>query len=211
MAEAMASGRLRRGPRSSTRHRVGARTGAPAALGRRGPPALGHHRGPGRHRRRGRLVRRRRPGHLQPAGRSPRRGDRRAAPLGDRQPGLAAARPPRPRRAPLLLLPDVAPATRIDDPAVPVETEAEPWPRPLRRREPCSAGEVFLAGAGMERYHRPDCALAAGRTGWTTATTPKSTKRRVAARAGCAGREQLDLLAPPARHRRARRRCHARR
>jgi hypothetical protein len=32
------------------------------------------------------------------------------------------------------------------------------------------AGEVFLAGAGMERYHRPDCALAAGRTGWTTAT-----------------------------------------
>lgn len=33
-----------------------------------------------------------------------------------------------------------------------------------------SASEVFLAGEGMERYHRPDCALAAGRTGWTTAT-----------------------------------------
>ena len=33
-----------------------------------------------------------------------------------------------------------------------------------------SADEVFLAGEGMERFHRADCALAAGRTGWTTAT-----------------------------------------
>ena len=33
-----------------------------------------------------------------------------------------------------------------------------------------SAEEVFLAGEGMERYHRSDCVLAAGRSGWTTAT-----------------------------------------
>ena len=30
--------------------------------------------------------------------------------------------------------------------------------------------EVFLAGEGMERFHRPGCSLAAGRTGWRTAT-----------------------------------------
>ena len=30
--------------------------------------------------------------------------------------------------------------------------------------------DVFLAGEGMERFHRPECALAAGRRGWTTAT-----------------------------------------
>jgi hypothetical protein len=27
---------------------------------------------------------------------------------------------------------------------------------------------LFVAGEGMERFHRPDCALAAGRTGWST-------------------------------------------
>ncbi len=26
---------------------------------------------------------------------------------------------------------------------------------------------LFVAGEGMERYHRPECALAAGRTGWS--------------------------------------------
>ncbi len=30
--------------------------------------------------------------------------------------------------------------------------------------------EVFLAGPGMELFHRPTCALAAGRSGWTTMT-----------------------------------------
>jgi hypothetical protein len=72
------------------------------------------------------------------------------------------------RRA--LLLPDVAPATTVDAPALPDETEAELVAAATPPAGTVLAGEVFLAGAGMERYHRPDCALAAGRTGWTTAT-----------------------------------------
>jgi len=35
---------------------------------------------------------------------------------------------------------------------------------------PVIAAEVFLAGPDMERFHRPNCALAAGRSGWTTMT-----------------------------------------
>lgn len=33
-----------------------------------------------------------------------------------------------------------------------------------------SAADVFVAGEGMARFHRPDCALATGRMGWTTVT-----------------------------------------
>ncbi|HEY6471617.1 MAG TPA: hypothetical protein VIY26_01910 [Acidimicrobiales bacterium] len=69
-----------------------------------------------------------------------------------------------------LLLPDVAPATTIDAPAVPVEAESELLAAATPPAGTVLAGDVFLAGAGMERYHRPGCALAAGRTGWTTAT-----------------------------------------
>ncbi len=63
-----------------------------------------------------------------------------------------------------LLLPDVAEA--VAHSAQPAQTVVA---------EPVSAAEaaleqVFLAGEGMERYHRPGCALASGRTGWTTAT-----------------------------------------
>jgi hypothetical protein len=38
--------------------------------------------------------------------------------------------------------------------------------------EPESASETdrFVAGAGMERYHRADCALASGREGWESLT-----------------------------------------
>jgi hypothetical protein len=63
-----------------------------------------------------------------------------------------------------LLLPDVAVETPGAEESVrllsagPVVASAAP------------ADEVFLAGADMERYHRPTCALASGRTGWTTAT-----------------------------------------
>jgi hypothetical protein len=64
----------------------------------------------------------------------------------------------------LLLLPDVAEGTIGADPE-PVLVG------PLST--PAVAGtvdDVFLAGEGMERFHRPECALAAGRTGWTPAT-----------------------------------------
>jgi hypothetical protein len=60
-----------------------------------------------------------------------------------------------------LLLPDVAAATHVVVTAQRVAGDPSPT----------GAGEdVFLAGEGMDRYHRPDCALAAGRTGWSTAT-----------------------------------------
>lgn len=61
-----------------------------------------------------------------------------------------------------LLLPDLAMA--MPDPQSVLVAPLSP---------PATAGtmdDVFLAGEGMERFHRPDCALAAGRTGWTTAT-----------------------------------------
>jgi hypothetical protein len=35
---------------------------------------------------------------------------------------------------------------------------------------PAEGAETFLAGPDLERYHRPTCALAAGRAGWTTMT-----------------------------------------
>jgi hypothetical protein len=41
---------------------------------------------------------------------------------------------------------------------------------PLTATSETAVADVFLAGEGMERFHRPGCALAAGRTGWTTAT-----------------------------------------
>jgi hypothetical protein len=63
-----------------------------------------------------------------------------------------------------LLLPDVAAATASAD-AQPVVVG------PLSSTaSTATVDDVFLAGEGMERFHRPDCALAAGRTGWTTAT-----------------------------------------
>jgi hypothetical protein len=70
-----------------------------------------------------------------------------------------------------LLLPDVAPATTVGEALqAPVEEEPGLVAAATPPAGTISAGEVFLAGAGMERYHRPDCALAAGRAGWTTAT-----------------------------------------
>lgn len=60
-----------------------------------------------------------------------------------------------------LLLPDVAEVT-----AEPVLIGPLPAPAPVT----AASEDVFLAGEGMERFHRPECALAAGRTGWTTAT-----------------------------------------
>lgn len=64
-----------------------------------------------------------------------------------------------------LLLPDVVPAA-----PVPVRQEAQPE----------GAGSLtaardsdllFVAGEGMERYHRSDCVLASGRTGWVAMTS----------------------------------------
>lgn len=63
-----------------------------------------------------------------------------------------------------LLLPDLgatAPALDAREKLVPAGPMA-PGTAPI--------ADVFLAGEGMERYHRPECALAAGRAGWTTAT-----------------------------------------
>ena len=60
-----------------------------------------------------------------------------------------------------LLLPDL------------VEAAVNPQPVPVGPFSTPDAGtmdDVFLAGEGMERYHRTECALAAGRTGWATAT-----------------------------------------
>ena len=63
-----------------------------------------------------------------------------------------------------LLLPDVVePGADVTAHAVPVS------PVPASGHA-ASVEDVFLSGEGMERYHRADCALAAGRTGWTTAT-----------------------------------------
>jgi hypothetical protein len=61
-----------------------------------------------------------------------------------------------------LLLPDLAGATASDDAHAVVV-----GPKP---ENATTVDAVFLAGEGMERFHRPECALAAGRTGWTTAT-----------------------------------------
>jgi hypothetical protein len=63
-----------------------------------------------------------------------------------------------------LLLPDVADATASR--AAPVVVVGPP----LTAAGAVTVDDVFLAGEGMERFHRPGCALAAGRTGWTTAT-----------------------------------------
>jgi hypothetical protein len=73
------------------------------------------------------------------------------------------------RRA--LLLPDVAPASTVEEATpVPIPAEEELAVATTPPAGTALAGEVFLAGAGMERFHRPDCALATGRAGWTTAT-----------------------------------------
>jgi hypothetical protein len=63
-----------------------------------------------------------------------------------------------------LLLPDVA------ETAAEANVEVETVAPVATDHGTTSLEEVFLAGEDMERYHRPDCALAAGRTGWTTAT-----------------------------------------
>src|SRR6185437_4675303 len=60
-----------------------------------------------------------------------------------------------------LLLPDVAASAAAH------VVVAVPPPSPAST---ATEADVFLAGEGMERFHRPGCALAAGRTGWTTAT-----------------------------------------
>jgi hypothetical protein len=61
-----------------------------------------------------------------------------------------------------LLLPDVAAAT--------ASTGAPPVVVGPLSTTTAATDDVFLAGEGMERFHRPSCALAAGRTGWRTAT-----------------------------------------
>jgi len=62
-----------------------------------------------------------------------------------------------------LLLPDVATAASGDpQPVLGVPTSTPSGTAAM--------DQVFLAGEGMERFHRPECPLAAGRTGWTTAT-----------------------------------------
>jgi hypothetical protein len=63
-----------------------------------------------------------------------------------------------------VLLPNVAAATASADAPVVV---VGPLSTPAGE---ASVDGVFLAGEGMERFHRPECALAAGRTGWTTGT-----------------------------------------
>lgn len=64
-----------------------------------------------------------------------------------------------------LLLSDVTEATADPQPVL-----VGPLPLPATTG---TVDDVFLAGEGMERYHRRHCALAAGRTGWTTATRRK--------------------------------------
>jgi hypothetical protein len=65
------------------------------------------------------------------------------------------------------LLPDIA----VDDLEyrTPVGTRRHVGPASPAMNSPASTAEdtVFVAGEGMERFHRPDCALAAGRTGWS--------------------------------------------
>lgn len=68
-----------------------------------------------------------------------------------------------------LLLPDVVAAAAVE-PTVALETGGDPGALATPPSGTASVEDVFLAGEGMERYHRPDCALAAGRAGWTTAT-----------------------------------------
>jgi hypothetical protein len=63
-----------------------------------------------------------------------------------------------------LLLPDITEATAATDAHA---TDVGPLSTPTTA---AAVEDVFLAGEGMERFHRPDCALATGRTGWTTAT-----------------------------------------
>lgn len=62
------------------------------------------------------------------------------------------------------LLPDVTPGVFDERPSV-----------GTRRRlgsisetaAPVAEESLYVAGEGMERFHRPDCALVAGRTGWS--------------------------------------------
>jgi hypothetical protein len=42
--------------------------------------------------------------------------------------------------------------------------------RPVSDERPSDSGELYVAGAGLERFHRSDCALAAGREGWQAMT-----------------------------------------
>ncbi len=65
------------------------------------------------------------------------------------------------------LLPDVT----LDslDRAAPVATRRRQGPATETMTSVPSASEeaLFVAGEGMERFHRADCVLAAGRTGWS--------------------------------------------
>jgi hypothetical protein len=65
------------------------------------------------------------------------------------------------------LLPDVAPPEATD-----VDLATEHQAPSLTTAETPAVAEagLLVAGEGMERYHRADCALAAGRTGWKAMT-----------------------------------------
>jgi len=63
------------------------------------------------------------------------------------------------------LLPDVA----APEPTVTRVTDAGAVPMPAPGETTAQAG-LFVAGAGLERYHRPGCALASGRSDWTGMT-----------------------------------------
>ena len=57
--------------------------------------------------------------------------------------------------------------------------------RPVRvhhEEEEEEAGALYVAGDGMERFHRPDCLLASGRPDWTPETR---TEHEVAGRRPC--------------------------
>ncbi|HSZ36066.1 MAG TPA: hypothetical protein VK773_03160 [Acidimicrobiales bacterium] len=62
-----------------------------------------------------------------------------------------------------LLLPELADATTGVDTRAGVVS-------PLSTPTEQASVDVFVAGEGMERFHRPECALASGRSGWMTTT-----------------------------------------
>ena len=117
------------------------------------PPALGTHRRAGRHRGGGVVVRLRRRRLVQPADRTDRRRRGRTAGGGCGQRGLAVARPPPGGRAPAR-----APARR--------RPASASTPGVVRRVDEAHGEDVAalcVAGDALERFHRPDCPLAAGR------------------------------------------------
>jgi hypothetical protein len=63
-----------------------------------------------------------------------------------------------------LLLPDVTPDGLNQLPSVGTRRRLGSASETLA---PVAEESLFVAGEGMERFHRPDCALAAGRTGWS--------------------------------------------